>query len=78
MFLLPFLNKSKFLAPPGNSEDKWQRKVIEPCVEIVSKFMLEEDSSSHTQQEFCDLKRQNVPSRDLWSQFVCEVSFSAK
>ncbi|XP_074560319.1 tRNA dimethylallyltransferase 2 isoform X2 [Curcuma longa] len=55
-----------------NSGDLWQTTVVEPSVKIVRNF-LEEPISLTNDKKLGHFQRKNPVSRDLWTQYICEV-----
>lgn len=58
---------------PGNSGNSWHANVVQPCVDVVSSFLSEEEVTLTITKELNDVRSQSCVSRDLWSQYVCEV-----
>ncbi|EES02135.1 tRNA dimethylallyltransferase 2 isoform X1 [Sorghum bicolor] len=54
--------------------DSWQKKVVEPCVDVVKRF-LSDDSTVLPSTSASDGVVGSVrgPSRELWTQYVCEA-----
>jgi tRNA dimethylallyltransferase len=59
----------------GATGDSWQKKVVEPCVDVVKRF-LSDDSTVLPSTSASDGVVGSVrgPSRELWTQYVCEVT----
>lgn len=59
---------------PDSSGDSWQTKVVEPCVNIVRTFLFERANSLTGVAMVGNGECQKLVSRDLWTQYICEVS----
>lgn len=57
---------------PDEKGGSWSACVVEPCVQIVRTFLLGEDSLT-SNEATNDILRQRQVSRELCTQYVCEV-----
>ncbi|KAI3997345.1 hypothetical protein MKX01_003148 [Papaver californicum] len=58
----------------GDFDEAWPRKVVEPSVNIIKSFLLEDSSSIPNSEKLDPVQTQMKDARDLWTQFVCEAS----
>lgn len=52
--------------------DSWHKKVVEPCVDIVKRF-LSNDTTLTSTDSSNGIGRPRLASRELWTQYVCEA-----
>lgn len=60
----------------GATGDSWQKKVVKPCVDIVKRFLSDDSTvlpSTSASDGVVASVRAAPPSRELWTQYVCEV-----
>ncbi|XP_026426453.1 tRNA dimethylallyltransferase 2-like [Papaver somniferum] len=57
----------------GDFDEAWPRQVVEPSVNIIKSFLLEESSSIPNSEKLDPVQIQMKDARDLWTQFICEA-----
>ena len=58
----------------GTTGDSWHVKVIKPCADTVRRF-LSNDTTLASKDSTNDGGGTRLASRELWTQYVCEVMF---
>jgi hypothetical protein len=56
----------------GTTGHSWDIKVVQPCADIVTRF-LSKDTALVCKNSSDDIGGTRVASRELWTQYVCEV-----
>lgn len=59
----------------GKAGDIWHTKIVGDCVDLLRTFLCENASSLACSEELGDAQSQVLVSKDLWTQYICEVSF---
>ncbi|KAI3838866.1 hypothetical protein MKX03_002642 [Papaver bracteatum] len=57
----------------GDFDEAWPRQVVEPVVNIIKSFLLQDSSSIPNSEKLDPVQTQMKDARDLWTQFVCEA-----
>ncbi|XP_026439020.1 tRNA dimethylallyltransferase 2-like isoform X1 [Papaver somniferum] len=63
----------EFNTSAGDFDEVWPRQVVEPVVNIIKSFLLEDSSSIPNSEKLDPVQTQMKDARDLWTQFVCEA-----
>jgi tRNA dimethylallyltransferase len=61
----------------GATGDSWQKKVVEPCVDVVKRFLSDDSTvlpNTSASDGVVGSVRAPSTSRELWMQYVCEVT----
>lgn len=57
----------------GAAGDSWQKKVVEPCVDVVKRFLSDGLTLFPSASASDGVASAGTPSRELWTQYVCEA-----
>ena len=60
----------------GNSEDTWTRQVVEPASKVINSFLNSDVIPISGSEEKNNVVSQKLTDRDLWTRYICEVSFA--